>query len=161
MPAYAAEATPKAVTEAVTETEDSVFIDEVTLAATGCGSTCDGKDPSSFKIYDSGCSTCYHYCVDDAIIPQLSDGYVYTTSDSTGSVSLRYSPRCRTAWAKTTSSAVQFKVVSRNSSGSHRLTMLSNSPDTYTAMVNDAGYEAQACYYPQGPSSGWRCTRWW
>ncbi|NGM11925.1 DUF2690 domain-containing protein [Verrucosispora sioxanthis] len=132
---------------------EAAMIDEVTLAASGCGSVCDGKDPATFKIYTSYGN--YYTCGQDAITP-TSGSYTYRVSDPTGSVELRYSPRCRTAWARTTASYVGIKVVSRYLNGNHRTTMTEYSNNhLWTAMVNDADLEAQACY------SGTICTRWW
>jgi len=127
-------------------------------AGTACGSSCDGKDPSTYAVYVNGRITT---CSAGAITPKLSSGYVYRASDPVGSVELRYSPACRTAWARTTSSDESFKVVSRYLSGTHRTTMTGASPATWTVMVNDADLEAQACYWPNGPYTGWTCTRWW
>ncbi|MFC0029774.1 DUF2690 domain-containing protein [Micromonospora chaiyaphumensis] len=158
-PAQAApvQTTASAEVDAVIAAGEGTRIDATTLATTGCGASCDGKSPY-FKIYYNGSS--YYTCNDDAIIP-TSGTYVYTASDVLGNVTLRYSPRCRTAWARTSAGDVQFKVVSRYTSGTYRTTMTGSSPAEYTVMVNDAGLEAQACYHPNGPYEGWNCTRWW
>lgn len=136
--------------EAVIAAGQGVRIDAGTLATSGCGSPCDGKDPY-FKIYYNGSS--YYKCNDDAINK-------YGVSNAFGSVTLRYSPRCRTAWAKTAAD-VAFKVVSRYTNGNYRTSMSASYPTEYTKMVNDAGLEAQACFDASGPASGWTCTSWW
>ncbi|MEV6815364.1 DUF2690 domain-containing protein [Micromonospora sp. NPDC051296] len=145
--------------EAVIAAGDGVKLDAIALANAGCGASCDGKDPQSFKIYYDG--TRYYTCAEDAITPKLSTGYLYRVSSPLGNVELRYSPRCRTAWARTSAGAVRFKVVSRYTSGTHRTTMTGASPASWTVMVNDANLEAQACYQPVGPYDGWECTRWY
>ncbi|WP_435206715.1 DUF2690 domain-containing protein [Micromonospora sp. bgisy143] len=152
-PAQAAPAQPASASdvEAVIAAGQGTRIDAATLATSGCGSSCDGKDPY-FKIYYNGSS--YYKCADDAITQ-------YSVSNSFGSVSLRYSPRCRTAWAKTAASDVIFKVVSRYTNGTQRTSMSAFYPSEYTNMVNDAGLEAQACFDPTGPGEGWTCTAWW
>ncbi|MBQ1018857.1 DUF2690 domain-containing protein [Micromonospora sp. D93] len=137
--------------DAVVAAGEGIRIDARTLAASGCGSSCDGKDPY-FKIYYNGNS--YYKCSDDAQT-------IYGVKNSSGSVELRYSPRCRTAWAKTAASDVVFKVVSRYTNGNYRTSMSAYGPDGYTNMVNDAGLEAQACFDPTGPGEGWTCTGWW
>ncbi|MEV6815103.1 DUF2690 domain-containing protein, partial [Micromonospora sp. NPDC051296] len=146
--------------EAVISAGDGVRLDAIALANAGCGASCDNRDPQTFRIYYDG--TRYYTCAEDAITPTLSSGYVYRTSSPLGSVELRYSPRCRTAWARTSAGNLTFKVVSRNANGTHRMTLTADSPpSTWTRMVNDASLEAQACYHPWGPYDGWACTRWY
>ncbi|MFD2766308.1 DUF2690 domain-containing protein [Micromonospora eburnea] len=149
------------VVSALGDADQAVFVDSSTMATYGCRSLCEGKNPQTFRVFYDDCIDCFYKCADDAITPKLSDGYVYTVSNPVGSVSLRYSPRCRTAWARTTGSDEAFKVVSRYAGGSVRKTIETNSPDVWTLMVDDAGYEAQACFWPNGPYTGWTCTRWY
>ncbi|MEU4569771.1 DUF2690 domain-containing protein [Micromonospora sp. NPDC023956] len=151
-PAPAAPA-PDQLTLAEMVTENSTYIPEVTLAATGCGSSCDYKNPATYKIYTSGCSTCYYYCNDDAR-DQLK------VIDPVNSIILRYSPRCRTAWAKTTYSNISYiKAESRYLSGTHRATVTED-VGNYTVMLNDADLQARACVQPTGPY-GLACTGWY
>ncbi|MBX7269735.1 DUF2690 domain-containing protein [Micromonospora sp. Llam7] len=146
--------------EAVIAAGDGVRLDAATLANAGCGASCDNKNPDTFKIYYDG--TRYYTCAEDAITPQLSSGYVYRASSPSGSVELRYSPRCRTAWARTSAGWTAFKVVSRHLNGNHRKTIESYSEygGVWTNMVNDASLEARACYWPAS-FSDWHCTRWY
>ncbi|GIJ08729.1 DUF2690 domain-containing protein [Micromonospora andamanensis] len=146
--------------EAVIAAGDGIRLDAVTLANTGCGSSCDNRDPNTFKIYYDG--TRYYTCAEDAITPKLSSGYVYRVSSPAGSVELRYSPRCRTAWARTSAGWTAFKVVSRHLNGNHRKTIegYSEYGGVWTDMVNDANLEASACYWPAS-GTDWHCTRWY
>ncbi|MEV2239947.1 DUF2690 domain-containing protein [Micromonospora sp. NPDC049891] len=165
-PASAQASPDRAAAETAVEVEaeiaasEAAMIDEVTLAASGCGSVCDGKNPQTFKIYTSYGN--YYTCSEDAITPK-SGSYTYYKSDATGEVELRYSPRCRTAWARTPSRrTLTIKVDSRHLNGNHRTTMIEYSADSlWTAMVNDADLEARACFSPGATSPGYRCTRWW
>jgi hypothetical protein len=156
-PGVAGAATPAApasdqLTMAEMITENSTYIPAATLASTGCGSTCDYQNPATFKIYDGSCSTCYHYCNDDAR-DQLK------IIDPVNSIILRYSERCRTAWAKTTySNASYIKAESRYLSGSHRATVTEH-VGNYTVMLNDADLQARACVQPSGYSLV--CTGWY
>ncbi|MEU4378615.1 MULTISPECIES: DUF2690 domain-containing protein [Actinomycetes] len=143
-------------------TEDSTFIDAATLAAIGCGQVCDYKNPASYRIYYNSCTTCYYYCADDAITPSPLANYDKRTSSA--SIELRYSPRCRTAWARTTWGASYFYVESRYLSGSHRATAGFTKEDygtNYTAMLNDADLQARACMPNHGPVTGTLCTSWY
>ncbi|BCJ58019.1 DUF2690 domain-containing protein [Micromonospora endophytica] len=155
----AAAAEPSAAVMAEIAAGNATMIDEATLAASGCGSSCDGRNPQTYKIYYNG--SAYYTCAEDAVVPK-SGTYTYKTSSPIGSVELRYSPRCRTAWARTTASYVSFKVDSRYLNGNHRRTESGYTESGgYTLMVNDADLEARACYAASGPISGWDCTRWW
>ncbi|WP_176730833.1 DUF2690 domain-containing protein [Micromonospora mirobrigensis] len=144
-------------------TENSTYLSETTLVTTGCGSACDYKDPASYKIYYSGCSTCYHYCADDAITPTPTTSYDIRNSGA--SIQLRYSPRCRTAWARTTYYDYAYiKVESRYSNGTTRAVAGVDKwqgASPWTAMLNDAGLQARACMANQGPMSGYTCTSWY
>lgn len=136
---------------------DGVMIDEATLLNSGCGSKCDGKDPASFRIYyEPPIPHNYYTCGEDARTEDIAE-------DPISRVELRYSPRCRTAWARSYTYDSIFKVDSRYLSGAHRTTMTEKGPSSWnwTAMVDDAGLEAQACVWPGGPMPGWRCTEWY
>jgi hypothetical protein len=72
-------------------------------------------------------------------------------------VLLRYSPRCRTAWAY--SDYERYIWVERSSP--HRVEdAYPNGTGQYrTRMVNDAGYVSRACLHV--PYGGDICTGWW
>lgn len=110
------------------------------LAATsGCGSSCDGANPATYTLdYDGSSITCSL----DAVT-EKSARY----SDSEPLVELRYSPRCRTAWARTSGYDYWIYVYSYDSSGTLRRTedTFVEGGANYTLMVNDAGYTAKAC----------------
>ncbi|MFG1886421.1 DUF2690 domain-containing protein [Micromonospora sp. NPDC049051] len=127
---------PATVTAEELDPQTATMIPEVELAATGCGSVCDGKNPATYKIYHSGCSTCYHYCADDA----------ETVASNTSGINLelRYSPRCRTAWARVSSDFYYPTVRSYHLSGAVRTSYSGFAGAYYTYMVNDAGLLARA-----------------
>jgi Protein of unknown function (DUF2690) len=107
-------------------------------ATSGCGSLCDGKDPQTYRIYTS--STAYRLCATDA-----------TTVRTATNIELRYSPWCRTAWARQTGSIgylVGVLVHSFNTNGSLRTYYRNDHMSgSWSAMVNDAGLTARACDY--------------
>jgi hypothetical protein len=83
----------------------------------------------------------YHvYCYSDAV-----------TVKTSANVELRYSPRCRTAWARQTGSVgwlTGVVVQSFNTNGSLRVEYRDlNTSGLWSAMVNDAGLTARACFY--------------
>ncbi|WDZ86770.1 DUF2690 domain-containing protein [Micromonospora cathayae] len=134
-------------------TENSTYIPEATLLNSGCGSACDFKDPATFRVYYNTCTGCYYHCVDDADDKR-------TIMDAVASIILRYSERCRTAWAKTTYSNVSYiKAESRYLNGTHRATV-TEYVGNYTVMMDDADLQARACVQPSGPYS-LTCTGWY
>ncbi|TDC66565.1 DUF2690 domain-containing protein [Micromonospora sp. KC207] len=134
------------VTPESLDPQEGTMISDAELLATGCGSTCDGKNPATFKIYYSGCSTCYHYCADDATSPE-------TNTDGIN-LELRYSPRCRTAWARVSSDFYYPTVRSYYTSGAVRTSYSGFAGSYYTLMVNDAGLLARA-EASAGPTTWW------
>jgi hypothetical protein len=119
----------------------------------GCGTVCDGKDPLTFRIYTGPYD--WYTCGADAQTvgwaAEVSGGYIRS------SVLLRYSPRCRTAWAYTDYERYIF--VERRSP--HRVEDSDpNGTGQYrTRMVNDAGYVSRACLYV--PYGDYICTIWY
>jgi hypothetical protein len=124
-------------------------------AATGCGSVCDDQDPLTFRIHTGPYD--WYTCADDAqtiyTAYEVSGGYVRSA------VQLRYSPRCRTAWAYTD---YEERYIWVERSYPHRV------EDAYptgrdapyrTRMVNDAGYVSRACL--SIPYGGQVCTGWY
>ncbi|MEV4117384.1 DUF2690 domain-containing protein [Micromonospora sp. NPDC049645] len=107
-------------------------------ATSGCGSVCDGKDPDTyFATVDGQVMRCSFI---DVITPY-----------SVANVELRYSPFCRTAWARQTDSFGWLSgvlVQSYNSNGTLRRTVDDTSTSgSWSAMVNDKGMTARACFY--------------
>ncbi|MFI6782281.1 DUF2690 domain-containing protein [Micromonospora sp. NPDC050276] len=107
-------------------------------ATSGCGSVCDGKDPDTyFATVDGKVMRCNFI---DVITPY-----------SATNVELRYSPFCRTAWARQTDSFGWLSgvlVQSYNSNGTLRRTVDDTSTSgSWSAMVNDKGMTARACFY--------------
>ena len=121
----------------------------------GCRSSCDYQDPSSYRVYHSGCQTCYHYCTDDGITLTKMDG------GALGNVELIYSPRCRTAWARTGFSQANVWIDSRDQNGNHRATASSMVGDhgfNWSPMLDGTRFTMRACVSIFGPMTGQTCT---
>jgi Protein of unknown function (DUF2690) len=109
-------------------------------ATSGCGNVCDGKDPDTyFATVDGQTMRCSFIDVQ--------------TPHTATNVELRYSPFCRTAWARQTGSIGWLSgvlVQSFNTDGTLRKQYDQN-PDTtsgaWSPMVNDKGLTARACFY--------------
>ncbi|MBQ1018865.1 DUF2690 domain-containing protein [Micromonospora sp. D93] len=144
--APAADQASATITAASLDPKTATMISEAQLASAGCGATCDGKNPATFKIYYSGCTSCYHYCGDDATSPR-------TNTDGIR-LELRYSPRCRTAWARVSSDFYYPTVRSYYSDGRVRTAYSGFAGSFYTQMVNDAGLLARA-EAAAGPTTWW------
>ncbi|MFG3554065.1 DUF2690 domain-containing protein [Micromonospora sp. NPDC047557] len=108
-------------------------------ATSGCGSVCDGKDPDTYIATVDGK---YMRC------GYLDNAYTKYTATY---VELRYSTFCRTAWARQTGSFGYMSgvlVQSFDSSGSLRKQYDNlRTSGSWSAMVNDKGYTARACFY--------------
>jgi uncharacterized protein DUF2690 len=107
-------------------------------AVTGCGSTCDGKSPNTYKY---GGSPCVNDATTVKAVYQPGGGYI--------GAELRYSARCRTAWTRRSTGTIggDIWVYSYNANGTYRTSYLVDTTAVnYTAMVNDAGLTALACY---------------
>ncbi|MCL7456551.1 DUF2690 domain-containing protein [Micromonospora echinofusca] len=107
-------------------------------ATSGCGSVCDRKDPDTyFATVDGKTMRCNFIDVE--------------TPYSATYVELRYSPFCRTAWARQTGSFGWLSgvlVQSYNSNGTLRMTVDdTGSSGSWSLMVNDKGMTARACFY--------------
>jgi hypothetical protein len=117
------------------------------VAAASCYIICDGQDPSTGVYEDSS-----------GVLRPCNDGRtIYEASGDNGTyVQLRYSGKCRMAWARTFS-ASQIRVDGFNANGTYRVQYFSGSgaPNHYTVAVNDAGLTARACI---AKGSGWSCT---
>jgi Protein of unknown function (DUF2690) len=112
------------------------------LAATGCGSKCDLKDPQTFIWQYSGPAPgVAARCSDDVVSKKTASG-----------IALRYSASCRTAWAKNTTTAPPgtqghyWQVeVQRFKVGGAKIDSAWGT--NWSLMLNDAGYESRACLY--------------
>jgi len=143
----------KRLLAALCATAALVLADAVPASAAtgGCGWSCDGKDPATWRVWTS--STAYYYCGDDAGTVR----YATTGRENDYIVELRYSPRCRTIWAKS-SSEVHFWVERQNPYQYADAYPYTGGGTVHTLMLNDAGYVSRACYdYPAGGTicSGW------
>jgi hypothetical protein len=127
-------------------------------ASAGCGNFCDGQDPQNYAAHLLDGS--WAICADDAF-----SVYAGTFPDHPGpTVQLRYSPRCRTAWAKGPY-YFYLEVHSYDGSSLRRMEYAGRWRDApgdathYTRMVNDKYLVAEACMY----EDGWRaaCTSKW
>ncbi|MCN0152332.1 DUF2690 domain-containing protein [Salinispora arenicola] len=110
------------------------------LAATsGCGSVCDGKDPNTYyATVDGTTAQCNFFPTDTPYTSQY--------------VELRYSPFCRTAWARQTGSFGWLSgvlVQSFNTNGTLRKTVYDSNSHAgpWSGMVNNKGLTARACFY--------------
>lgn len=115
-----------------------------------CGSQCDGKDPQSYLVRVPGDA---YYCHNDAVTFALLN----TTG---GSVQLRYSPICRTAWARG-SGTTGLAGFSHYSNGTERtkvyVSPYSDGRPIWTPMLDTVGLPFKACYFDHG-SSDFICT---
>lgn len=107
------------------------------LAATsGCGSVCDGKDPATYIATVDGTRMRCSY-----IDVQTIDGHsVYATE-------LRYSPFCRTAWARDLDPGYLAYVTIESYGSDGKLRKVYKASGAWTPMVNDKGMKARACRY--------------
>ncbi|SNT51629.1 Protein of unknown function [Asanoa hainanensis] len=118
---------------------NAVYIDAATLAATGCGSACDGKNPYSFKVYYSGSS--YRYCYDDRRTVEYQN-----PAAGFPKLELLASAACRTAWTRLTpAGATVPRIESYTTSGALRTSYHGFVQSNWTQMVNGAGYGQKAC----------------
>ncbi len=111
-------------------------------AAVSCYHICDGTDPNKAVFVTP----------DERFIPCTNDARTIYTYDpeGTGAVELRYSSRCRIAWARGGLHGVMIR--GYNADGSFRVAYTAGGSDRIgvTAVVNDAGLTARACiFYPQ------------
>ncbi|MFC4065989.1 DUF2690 domain-containing protein [Actinoplanes subglobosus] len=112
------------------------------LAASGCGSKCDFEDPQYFIwTYAGPAPGVATRCYQDAV-----------TKKTNTNIALRYSPSCRTAWAKNTATTAPSGTnhywtveVQRFKVGGAKID--SAWGDNWSLMLNDAGYESRACIY--------------
>jgi hypothetical protein len=116
-----------------------------------CLSTCDGKDPATYKRvpYPHDPSV-YYYCADDAVTVKQA------TADN-WKIQLRYSAACETTWLRivdTTTGCIcpfQIKHVSTYTTGSVRKTIWgydpSNNGSDWTSMLDDHGLLNYGCIY--------------
>jgi hypothetical protein len=116
-------------------------------AGPSCYIVCDGQDPET-AIYEDA----------NGVIRPCNDARTIYTVDppSTGYAELRYSRKCRMAWAR--GGVHGIKVEGFNADGSLRVIhdFYSTTRLGYTLAVNDAGLTARACVYT--PYGGWTCT---
>ncbi|WP_250031842.1 DUF2690 domain-containing protein [Paractinoplanes maris] len=134
----------------------ALFAGPAAAAAGGCGSVCDGKNPQNYVYQGPGGPSQWVTCQADAYTK-----YTAGKSGHAGYVELRYSPACRTAWAKTNTLNTVIHVYSYNSNGSERRheDQVTNSSVKYTVMVNDAGYTAKACATVPASGGDMLCTK--
>lgn len=102
-------------------------------ATSGCGSSCDGKDPASYAVYVNGAVTT---CSQDAVTKSVNSDGIY--------LELRYSAACRTAWTRVPSDFYYPTIKSYYTDGRLRTSYSGFAGAYYTPMVNDAGLLAQA-----------------
>lgn len=139
-------------------------------AATGCGAVCDGKDPQNYYASVGGTSAT---CGSDPGVYTVEHKYSQYAWAASDYVELRYSPRCRTIWARGRVSTYtqDFLITSYNSDGTMRKQLKwSDAPwyEPWGQMLNDAGFRGNAClieytqYDQYGNDSPWiihACTK--
>ncbi|WP_329275936.1 DUF2690 domain-containing protein [Streptomyces sp. NBC_00691] len=107
-------------------------------AATSCsGPDCTGKDPAATV------------CQNDA----------RTVATNSLGVELRYSPTCRSAWARYSGTTGMTVWVSSNTGLNQAILHPGNGASAWTAMIDDKGILAHACGYVSGFGS--ECTSWY
>jgi hypothetical protein len=139
-------------------TADPAAIQRLTAASNpGCGWACDNQPPDAYWRSDDGHT--FYLCMWDAVTVASAwqpyhPGYRYH-------VDLRYSPRCRTAWAYGDSGAVA--VDSYWGNGSYRTSYVWWDPyihPVFSNMANDANLLARACFgFPDADPWSEGCTR--
>jgi hypothetical protein len=120
--------------------------EQASATAVSCYIVCDGQDPSTAVYEDS-----------DGVLRRCNDARtIYEIEPSaSGWVELRYSRKCRMAWAR---GGGGIKVQGFNADGSFRVAYekFVYPGQAYTLAVNDAGLTARACL--EIPWEGWSCT---
>lgn len=124
-------------------------------AGQGCGSTCEGQDPSTFRAYFDGLG---YTCAADA-----RGIHIVGAPDDPNEIELKYSPRCRTAWVTGTYDGYNhylqpYRIESWTTSGTRRKTYKQYVGKNWTPMVNDAGLLARACYYDIDTEVSFLCS---
>ena len=103
-------------------------------ASVGCGSVCDGQNPSTWYVYFGGYpETC-----------QADATTVRSTKLGSFLLELRYSPMCRTAWTRVNSSSWYPSIRSYYLDGRVRTAYEGFAGGRYTVMVNDKNLLARA-----------------
>jgi hypothetical protein len=117
----------------------------------GCGRECEGKNPAEYVWKGPGGPSNWYPCGNDAVTAREA----YWPGGGPLAVELRYSPRCRTAWAR----ASKFYYLEAHSyylNGKYRTYVFDyrnpyESYTRYTVMLDDAGLLADACIYYEAP----------
>jgi hypothetical protein len=138
-------------------------------AATMCGDACNGQNPDTYWAFvDAGGVRAI--CGHDAITPT---GTSYGANPYVGygrTVQLRYSPTCRTVWARIFGGQSQDKIIleERQYDGSwHGIQdweMFNPNTRNWSNMTNDAGKTIRACIqltWATTPGSRLGCTGGW
>lgn len=126
----------------------------VAAATSGCGRQCDAQNPATYVYRGPGGPSNWYPCSYDAV-----------TARSVNGIELRYSPRCRTAWTR---SSVNNDMVtwSYYLNGTERTytaevgnhSVEPNGQTHFTAMVDDADLLAEACGGDMSYVNAWWCT---
>jgi hypothetical protein len=144
---------------------DSAAVDALTAAADAshnCGNACDGTAPDHQWTPPGGQSNWYK-CSDDAITKY---GILESAPKTGFRLELRYSPQCRSAWARGYA-YTNFYVESFSGSTQHKIAWYNHpgsgsqpTGKTWTAMVNDKGYVSRSCggNGENTPRSDFKCT---
>ena len=101
-----------------------------TKAISCYAASCEGLDPSTTT------------CANDARTVRYREWH-------TVMIQLRYSPSCRSAWARIVGAAPGYKLWVENNYGGFEENEVTSGFDAFTHMVNDAGIESRACASPK------------
>lgn len=121
------------------------FVGVVTSALSkGCGRSCDNKDPATYQLYDGH----WYTCADDAFTVDVAWW-------DASYVELRYSPKCRTVWARsnhlvTDVCGVTITSMYLDGTGRAAAYMPYTTGIGWTPMLDDAGLEGYASIYCAG-----------
>jgi hypothetical protein len=160
-------ATAVAVTGVIGVTTSPAFASDV------CGAKCNNENPNTYTFHPPGGPSKWWHCGGDAkTVDSLGPGDNAVLRQFGVTLQLRYSPRCRTVWARAyglqRSDTLIVKIFGpggsqENSNDSE----YGESPDyqgepgaMWSPMMNDAGHTAVACFTPRAHSGSQRvCTK--
>jgi hypothetical protein len=135
-------------------------------ANSGCGANCDQENPNTFNITPPGGPSHWYHCSADAkTVDELGPADNSTLRYFGVTLQLRYSPACRTAWARAygmqNTDTLMVKIYGgggfQNNSYDVELgqngDFQADAHTMWSRMMNDAGYTARACFTPRAHGS--------
>ena len=132
----------------------------------GCGSHCNNENPNTFNITPPGGPSQWYHCSADAkTVDSLGPADNRTLRDFGVTLQLRYSPKCRTTWARayglSNTDTLVVKVygaggsqwTSNDTEYGQNASYQSGPGQMWSPMMNDAGYTSRACFTPRAHGS--------